>query len=96
MDHNPLRSLTLMVASHSAPFVDTWSSVLDTAGSILARALHKSVFAVIADRDVDPRIVERAVELNVPVVNSEWAAQCLINWRLVSLNQSCYKLKSLN
>ena len=93
MKRNPLRSLTLMVVSKSTKFVETWTKILNLCGCVVVRAIHSSVFAVVADSAVSQRVVEHAREQDVPVVNAEWAAQCLINWRVLDRDNPRYTLQ---
>ncbi|GFO11773.1 tumor suppressor p53-binding protein 1 [Plakobranchus ocellatus] len=80
----------IMVVSGSDDYVKAWTSILSLTQCKLttkfpARATKNDpgVDVVVSDSTCPSSVVRRCGQLNVPLVSSEWVAQCLINGRLV-------------
>ncbi|RUS76602.1 hypothetical protein EGW08_015644 [Elysia chlorotica] len=80
----------IMVVSSSEDFVKAWTSILSLtrcqlATKFPARASKNDpgVDVVVSDGTCPASLVRRCVQLSVPLVSSEWVAQCLINGKMV-------------
>ncbi|XP_012944505.1 TP53-binding protein 1 isoform X2 [Aplysia californica] len=85
-----LIGLTPMVVSTNEEFVEAWTSILTIARCHVvtrfpARANRNDpgVDVVVSDATCPASVVRRCRQLDVPLVSSEWVAQCLINGNMV-------------
>ncbi|KAK7116811.1 TP53-binding protein 1-like isoform X3 [Littorina saxatilis] len=76
----------VLLTSSVADFVESWTSILDITGSkVVAKFPNTSakrqpgVDVVVTDHTCDQSVVDKARQLGVPVVSSEWVMQCIIN-----------------
>ena len=60
---------------------DVWrhTSFVCSRNSDVSTLCCAGVYAVIADSNVSPTIIEQCRQLDVPIVSCEWLIQCLIN-----------------
>ncbi|XP_072258582.1 TP53-binding protein 1 isoform X2 [Pyxicephalus adspersus] len=95
---HPFKGLRFLVVSDQQEnFLEIWTEVLMIGGAVSAKQHSSSdtnkdvalgVFdVVITDRSCPDSILKCAQALNLPVVSSEWAIQCLINGVQVGYNK---------
>ncbi|BFY97531.1 hypothetical protein BsWGS_00571 [Bradybaena similaris] len=87
-----LANQTVMVVSDNKEFVEAWTSILKLAQShIVSRFPTRAskndpgVDVVVSDSSCPSTVVRRCQQLEVPLVSSEWVAQCLITGHLVDV-----------
>ncbi|XP_068131395.1 TP53-binding protein 1 isoform X2 [Hyperolius riggenbachi] len=96
--HHPFESLRcLVVSDQQENFLELWTEVLMAGGAASAKQHNSTdvnqdvalgVFdVVITDRSCPESILKCAEALNLPVVSSEWAIQCLVNGTQVGYNK---------
>ncbi|CAG5136683.1 unnamed protein product [Candidula unifasciata] len=87
-----LANQTVMVVSNNKEFIEAWMSILKMAQSHIvtrfptrASKNDPGVDVVVSDSSCPSTVVRRCQQLDVPLVSSEWVAQCLITGHLVDV-----------
>ena len=91
--NNLLKGKNLLLTSNKKSFADDWKQILTKLGaSVNSRMSGKidkklrAIDLVIADNEYPVGVVNDAKERQIPVVNSRWIIQCLINAENVAVD----------